>query len=171
MNTHPDILPQVVLMCGISGSGKTHFSKILEKHGYIRLSLDVEMFRRYGEGYMHLPHEKQFELQQQMDSEVLAKMCELIDAGKKVVVDQCFCKRFKRDLYRDAATSRGSDVGIVYCSADYEELLRRLSERNNHPGPDSALVTPEMLSEFMQGFQIPDDTENILDVSFLKDWK
>ena len=34
----------VVLMCGIAGSGKTTLSQNLEKHGYVRLSIDEEVW-------------------------------------------------------------------------------------------------------------------------------
>ena len=36
-----DIQNQVVIMCGISGAGKTQFALGLVEEGYIRLSTDV----------------------------------------------------------------------------------------------------------------------------------
>ena len=39
---------RVVLLCGISGSGKTHYARTLEAQGYRRLSLDRLVWDRYG---------------------------------------------------------------------------------------------------------------------------
>ncbi|WNF25309.1 hypothetical protein [Mesobacillus jeotgali] len=32
--------PLVVMMCGVAGSGKKAFSKMLEREGFVRLSID-----------------------------------------------------------------------------------------------------------------------------------
>lgn len=34
----------VVMMCGIAGSGKSTFSQHLEKYGFVRLSIDEEVW-------------------------------------------------------------------------------------------------------------------------------
>jgi predicted kinase len=39
---------RVVLMCGIAGSGKTTYAQRLERDGYVRLSIDEEVWRRFG---------------------------------------------------------------------------------------------------------------------------
>ena len=39
---------KVILMCGVSGAGKTTFSKEKEKDGYIRLSIDELIWEDYG---------------------------------------------------------------------------------------------------------------------------
>jgi GTPase SAR1 family protein len=38
----------VVLMCGMAGSGKTTFSQRLEASGFTRLSIDEEVWQRFG---------------------------------------------------------------------------------------------------------------------------
>ena len=42
------VQPEVVLMCGIAGSGKTTYAKDLEARGYVRLSVDEEIWHRFG---------------------------------------------------------------------------------------------------------------------------
>ena len=39
---------KVIMMCGICGSGKTTYAKQKEKEGYVRLSIDEEMWKTYG---------------------------------------------------------------------------------------------------------------------------
>jgi len=46
--TDEDRGPEVVLMCGLAGSGKTTYSKELETRGYVRLSVDEEVWERFG---------------------------------------------------------------------------------------------------------------------------
>ena len=41
-------MSKVIMMCGVCGSGKTTYSKQKEKEGYIRLSIDEEMWKIYG---------------------------------------------------------------------------------------------------------------------------
>ena len=36
---------KVIMMCGICGSGKTTYAKQKEKEGYVRLSIDEEMWK------------------------------------------------------------------------------------------------------------------------------
>jgi dephospho-CoA kinase len=38
----------VVLMCGVAGSGKTTFAKLLERKGFARLSIDEEVWSGSG---------------------------------------------------------------------------------------------------------------------------
>ncbi|WP_449066817.1 AAA family ATPase, partial [Planomonospora algeriensis] len=38
----------VVMMCGLAGSGKTTYALALEESGYTRLSIDEEIWRRFG---------------------------------------------------------------------------------------------------------------------------
>lgn len=47
-NSNKDMLPVVVMMCGVAGSGKTTYAQQLEKEGYIRLSIDEELWSAYG---------------------------------------------------------------------------------------------------------------------------
>ncbi len=35
-------------MCGVAGSGKTTYAQHLETQGYVRLSVDEEVWRRFG---------------------------------------------------------------------------------------------------------------------------
>ena len=45
---NPPAKPIVVLICGIAGSGKTTCARELENAGYVRLSIDEEVWERFG---------------------------------------------------------------------------------------------------------------------------
>jgi len=39
---------EVLLMCGVSGAGKTTYSKQKEQEGYVRLAIDELIWEDYG---------------------------------------------------------------------------------------------------------------------------
>ena len=41
-------MSNVIMMCGVCGSGKTTYAKQKEKNGYVRLSIDEELWKTYG---------------------------------------------------------------------------------------------------------------------------
>lgn len=46
--------PLIIMMCGVAGSGKTTFAQRLETEGFVRLSIDEEIWKvngRYGIDY------------------------------------------------------------------------------------------------------------------------
>lgn len=49
---------KVIMMCGICGSGKTTYAKQKEKEGYVRLSIDEEMWKTYGRKGIDYPNEQ-----------------------------------------------------------------------------------------------------------------
>lgn len=46
------------MMCGVCGSGKITYAKQKEKEGYIRLSIDGEMWSIYGQKGIDYPEEQ-----------------------------------------------------------------------------------------------------------------
>jgi len=50
--------PLVVLMCGVAGSGKTTFAQQLEMNGFIRLSIDEDIWKNKGRFGVDYPAEK-----------------------------------------------------------------------------------------------------------------
>lgn len=155
---------KVVLMCGVSGSGKTLLSLKLEGKGFVRLSTDELLWDRYGPGFCSLPSDRQKELFIEASHEIVATTVRLVAAGKKVVVDSTMCKRFKRDEMREACLPLGVDPLIVYLDTPYPLLLKRLALRKGC-GPNDLPVTKRQLDSFCSNFEIPQDDENVIVVS------
>lgn len=42
------MISNVIMMCGVCGSGKTTYAKQKEEDGYARLSIDEELWKTYG---------------------------------------------------------------------------------------------------------------------------
>lgn len=151
---------RMVLMCGISGSGKTVFSKKLEAKGFVRLSVDELVWSWYGERLQSLPFEEQRELFMKASEDILSRALRLLEEGESVVVDSTMCKRFKRNKFKEACMrSFGIDPLIIYLEASLPLLLKRLSERTGI-GPNDQKVTEGQLEMFYANFESPDPDEN-----------
>ena len=163
---------QAVIMCGISGSGKTHYARQLEDTGYIRLSSDAIIWDKVGPGLFNMTNEQQKELFAESKEEILNRLTSLLKSGKKVVVDATNCRRIMRDTIRKICAEANVNPQFVYCHADKEELWHRLSQRKGM-GPDDLLVSREQLSEYWNGFETPQEDEKdfIFLISKLRDGK
>ena len=51
------LMSKVIMMCGVCGSGKTTYAKKKEQEGYIRLSIDEEMWKLYGRKGIDYPED------------------------------------------------------------------------------------------------------------------
>ncbi|HEX4018589.1 MAG TPA: ATP-binding protein [Frankiaceae bacterium] len=121
--------PEVVLMCGIAGSGKTTYSRRLEEAGYIRLSIDEAVwaqFGRYGLDYAAADYGDKSRL---ADGALRQRVRFLIRQGNRVVVDNSFWSRAIRDEYKELVTASGGQWRLVYLQATPERLRRRLEDR------------------------------------------
>ena len=152
----------VVMVCGVSGSGKTTLARRLERCGYRMLSIDRMMWDKHGLSGVDYPEELYPLYLEEAETELQKRLDGIIAAGGKAVVDFTFCKRSKRDAYRDFAASRGAGVALVYCDTPLAEIKERLHRRNLTPGPDSAIVTDEMAERFFNGFQAPGQDESFI---------
>ncbi|HXZ49466.1 MAG TPA: AAA family ATPase [Usitatibacter sp.] len=136
--------PALILMHGVSGSGKTRLSQqLLEATGAVRLRSDVERKRLrgldpaartgslpgqglYGERANALTYGRLAELA----SWVLA-------SGFPAIVDATFLRRAERDAFRALASGAGASFTIVSCEAPVPLLRRRVVERERE-GADAS---------------------------------
>ena len=95
-----DCKSQAIIMCGISGSGKTHYARHLEKEGYIRLSSDLLIWEKVGGRLFSLSKEEKGKLFKESRLQLKNQLLELLKTGNKVVVDATHCKRSVRDEMR-----------------------------------------------------------------------
>lgn len=154
-----DIKDQAVIMCGISGSGKTHFALKLEKEGFHRLSIDALIWNKIGESLNNLTKEEKRKIFKECREEINRKLITLLKAGKKIVVDGTNCQRSGRDEIRNLCKGIGISPIFVYCHADKEKLWNRLCQRRGI-GPDDLIVTKEELDSYWHGFEGPQENES-----------
>ena len=63
------------MMCGVCGSGKTTYAKKKEQEGYIRLSIDEEMWKLYGRKGIDYPEEEYEKLSEQVEAALQKNCC------------------------------------------------------------------------------------------------
>ena len=153
-----DVPAQVIVMCGISGSGKTHSARQFEEEGYVRLSTDALIWNKMGPNLNNLSKEEQRIIFAQCNKEIRKELIDFIKSGKKIVVDATHCKRSVRDEIRRICEDEEIKPVFLYCSAPKDELLRRLAERKGS-GPDDLIVTEEEFQDYWIGFERPQEDE------------
>lgn len=165
---HSDIAARVVLMCGVSGSGKTFFSRKLEKNGYVRISVDELMWELYGPISHSVPLEEQREMIAGAMRELKKLLAVHLEAGERVVVDATFCKRVKRENFVEFCRSKGAEPLFIYMKAGLPLLRDRMSRREG-TGPNDQIVPSERLSLFFSNFESPGADENFITVAESED--
>lgn len=150
---------RAVIMCGISGSGKTRFARRLESEGFIRLSTDSLIWDKVGTRLTDFSPEERKKLFAEQRQEVNRQLRHLLKTDRKVVVDATHCRRSARDEVRKICSEAGVTPIFIYCHADKDVLWQRLSQRKGL-GPDDLIVTFEELSGYWLGFERPDPDEN-----------
>lgn len=126
----------VILMHGLSGSGKTWFSQgLLETFDLIRVRSDVERKRLYGVprvgrsgspigGGLYTPEAGAATYQR------LAQLTRVIlDAGYGVIIDAAFLKRAERDVFRALAAEAKVPLVILDMQAPVAVLRERVAAR------------------------------------------
>lgn len=150
---------KVIMMCGVCGSGKTTYALEKEKEGFVRLSIDEEMWKTYGRRGLDFPEEEYDRLSEKVERKLQADMEALIEEGRDVILDLSFWSRESRDRYRQLIRRAGGEPVLVYLKADKEVLRERLRERNKTVGANAVFVSEEMLEQYYDGFQEPDEKE------------
>lgn len=154
---------RVVLMCGVTGSGKTAYARRLHELGFVRLSVDEMIWDRYGNGFAEMPFAEQKLVFQSIGDAMIEEMCRLLDAGHKLVLDSTMCKRAKRDHIAEVCAGRGIVPLIVYLKASLPLLRQRLSGRKGS-GPNDQIVDDGKLQSFYANFEVPQPDENFVEI-------
>ncbi|WP_043739780.1 AAA family ATPase [Thioalkalivibrio nitratireducens] len=128
--------PALILMHGVSGSGKTRVStEILQRLGAIRLRSDIERRRMIGVSEDVRPSAEQQAALYTPEGirrvyEHLRRQADLLlGQGQTVIVDATFLTRAQRAPFEELARARGIPSAVVACQADAETLRRRLAAR------------------------------------------
>jgi predicted kinase len=146
----------VVLMCGLAGSGKTTFSKQLEAKGFLRLSIDEEVWRgagRFGLDFDPASYPQHLEAAR---SAMRRRLAEAMRDKTPAVVDSAFWTRASRDDYKALIGAHGCVWALVYLKAEPSLLRARLRDRSRRFDANAAFpVDDAMLERFLGSFEAP----------------
>lgn len=150
------------MMCGVAGSGKTTFAKIIEDKGFVRLSIDEEIWSTYGRYGIDFPRGKIEEYKIEAENKLRSYLIELIHNKHQVVIDFSFWNRVKRDQYKRLIELSGGKWKLIYLKVHPEDLRERLKIRNKRLDANSFPVTEELLTSYLNGFQVPEGEGEIV---------
>jgi predicted kinase len=157
-----DAVPLVVMMCGVAGSGKTTFSQLLEKEGFIRLSIDEEIWATRGRYGVDFPLEKIEVYKKAAEETLRSRLLNLIRQNQNVVIDFSFWDRARRDRYKRLIEKSGGKWQLIYLKVHRDDLLGRLTLRNQRFDANSFPISEELLNSYLQGFEIPEGEGEIV---------
>lgn len=150
----PAARPRLILVSGVSGSGKTTYARTLEQDGFARLTLDERVWAADPSGHP-TP-----ETTASCEADLRAEATTLLSAGQDVCVDLPLCKRSQRDAYRALAADAGATAELVWVQARPATLHARIAARAGHEGPNAFPIAPEQLDRFIAGFDQPAPDED-----------
>jgi len=157
--------PRLVIMHGLSASGKTHVSnRLVPAMPAIRLRSDLERKRLHGLSRHHHqtpgidtgPYSAAGT--EATYGKLLADCRTGLDAGFNMVVDATFGRRHWRSRFIDMARETGAEPTIMVCSAPLETLRQRIRERVAE-GLDESDATLAVLERQRATFEPLDEDE------------
>ena len=150
--------PEVVLLCGLAGSGKTRYAERLERQGYVRLSIDEELWAAFGRYGVDYPPERYGELSDVVERRQRDRLASLIASRSDVVVDNSFWKRRDRDDYKALIEAGGGRWRLVYLRVPAHELRRRLQLRSVRFDANAAFpIDDALFARYLDVFEEPVD--------------
>lgn len=149
---------RVVFMCGPAGSGKSTYARSLERHGMVRLSLDVIRWQS-GASSVVTPAGQE----EKVEAALRAQLLELVTAGRDVVLDLSFWSRRMRENYRQLLAPTGIVPETVYLATDRKIVLDRLRIRGGRHA-DDVVVPAELAAQYFDHFEPPTSEEGPLTV-------
>lgn len=149
---------RVVLTCGVAGSGKTTYSKQLELQGYVRLSIDEEVWKRREAGILSPASDIRL-VSMSIEEDLRARLVDLVRQGKDVVVDFSFWARSSRDNYRRIVAENGGVTEFVYFRMP-PDLLRERGGRRDGSEANSVFVDAATLDRYITHFEEPTEDEH-----------
>lgn len=147
------------MICGISGSGKTCFSKQLEFCGISRLSIDEELWPDYFVLEDMISDEHRAFLYSEAIKRIKSRISNFCAAKRDCSIDMPFCKKAQREEFRAHVESCGGEPVLVWIKAEPSVLKQRLADRKGKNGPNNLPVSEEELSMYLRGFE-PLEGEN-----------
>ena len=147
---------EVIFMCGPSGAGKTTYAQRLERSGMVRLSFDVEAWRR-GITTVPFPPGAREDIERHLRSRLLA----LVADGADVVLDFSFWSRQMRDDYRRLLRPTGVIPETIYLATDRATILERIRARRASHADDFQL-DDRLAARYFDHFEPPTPDEGPL---------
>lgn len=153
----------VLMMCGISGSGKTTFAMKLEKMGFNRLSIDEEIWANFGRFGIDYNASEYVQYQDEARKMVEKKLLNNLRQQQPTVLDLSFWCKSERDRVSNLIMQEGGHYQIIYLKVPEEVLKKRLKQRSKRFDANAAFtITEDVLNLYASGFEAPKNEGEII---------
>ena len=159
---------RLVLMCGVSGSGKSYVAeRLVSRLPAVRLRSDVARKHLLGLASEARPDSAlDAGLYDPVHTDRVFSWLEecassLLISGEHVIVDATFIEQSRRQRMLDRAAAQGSQACILYTQAPLDVLRSRIRARQN-AGIDASEATLAVLEQQLSRLQAPDDREPVI---------
>ncbi|MBK8478571.1 MAG: ATP-binding protein [Opitutaceae bacterium] len=151
-------MPEILLLCGLPGAGKTTWAKVRTQRGAMVFNPDQWMLRLYG---AHMPREV-FDARLATCFDLIYEQTNrLVALGLDVVIDGGYWTREQRRRAREQLAGSGVPLTLYWFDVPGDELRRRLERRNAALPPDTFEITEAMLELFAGWFEPPTEAEGL----------
>lgn len=162
----PD-LPQLLIMHGVSGTGKSYLAtRLASAGGFTHLRSDIERKRLFGIPPLGSSRPSGIDIYTREASErtyqvLLAATQAALSGGWSVIVDATFLRKRQRQPFIELAARLGCRCAVLSLLAPSETLRERISARLIS-GADPSEANIEVLEEQLRSVQTPDENEKAL---------
>jgi hypothetical protein len=158
--------PLLVLMHGLSGSGKSVLASMLADSGFVHLRSDIERKRLFGISPLDSSRPSGMDIYAPEATAQTYRM--LLDAAESalsgnwpVIVDATFLRKSQREPFLELAARMGCMCRIISVQAPFETLRKRVTERLEK-GADPSEADPAVLEAQLKSVEPPEGDEKAL---------
>ncbi|WP_449443515.1 AAA family ATPase [Ureibacillus acetophenoni] len=120
------------------------------------------MWATKGRWGIDFPIEKHEEYRKEAEDRLRNRLIKLIHDKKQVVIDFSFWNRDRRNEYKKLIEDCGGKWKLIYLKVHQNELRKRLKLRNNRFDANSFPISDELLTTYLNGFEIPEGEGEIV---------
>ncbi|MDX9800075.1 MAG: ATP-binding protein [Spirochaetia bacterium] len=160
----------IILVCGLPGSGKSHFSrKYFMKSGSKRVSRkEIRMHLYEMMNFGAKWSEDKFDLvDETLVKHIERKLIEhLLQMGESIILDNMSLSSSSREPYITVAKRMKKNISAIFMDTDTATCLKRNRERE--PGD---MVPEKIIANLAAGIEYPERREGLSEVLVLKNYE
>ncbi|MFM5916402.1 MAG: AAA family ATPase [Novosphingobium sp.] len=159
------ILPDVVMIVGCTGAGKTTYArKLADQIGAVRFSIDEWMTALF---WTDSPQPLQFEWTMERiarcETQIFACVQQLASRGVPSLLDLGFTRKEHRDRFRALCADAGLSNAVHFIDVPADERWYRVNRRNNERGETYAMQVNRQMFDFMEGMWEPPGEDELIE--------